>query len=477
MEIKNLNERYRFNSKKIKELENSLKNNYNKTIKEKILKLEKEQLYIMKSLRKSMYNNFSLEEINSINNPNEIVIEKEEASKLISDIEPEVKIEYKNNITETLDDVINTLKSDNKIEVLDNINGEENKVENLNHDDDETIVLKTNSDDDETIMLKSNVNLDNVKIVFDGHYKVVYNDGDNFFEEKINQTVLDYDLNENTTVYNLSIIKLLEDFDEKYNTNLKHRYMINDIDVIYDFRKIKKANSNIKKVKKLAKQEAKDRMNIKVKDNSFKDKIKKGAYAVATLAMVGLGLFGINKKINNNSNEKTPKEEISVSKEYGYRIMNEMTTESKKNIIEEIALKEEKEKTIKTAYFKEEKQEDTKENENETQLKIGNTVEFDNVNLYYASTDEMPTGDTSYLTNYRYKACLISVVYQNQVMNLVYNDSVSLDELYKICSEKYGEDFKISINFDLVDENNEIITKNVGWVNYNDAKDAKLVLK
>ena len=113
----------------------------------------------------------------------------------------------------------------------------------------------------------------------------------------------------------------------------------------------------------------------------------------------------------------------------------------------------------------------------EESLKIGDTVTFNNVDLYYASTDEEANGNTSDLTDYKYKATAISVVHDNQVMNLVYNDSISLDELDKVCKNKYGDDYKISINFDLVDDEDNVITESVGWVNCDDAKAAKLVLK
>ena len=79
--------------------------------------------------------------------------------------------------------------------------------------------------------------------------------------------------------------------------------------------------------------------------------------------------------------------------------------------------------------------------------------------------------------DYQYKATMISVVYKNQVMELVYNDSINLDELNKICKEKYGDDVKISVNFDLVDTDGNVVTKYVGWVNGEDTQNAVKVLK
>ena len=62
-------------------------------------------------------------------------------------------------------------------------------------------------------------------------------------------------------------------------------------------------------------------------------------------------------------------------------------------------------------------------------------------------------------------------------MQLVYNDSIDIDELEKICKEKYGDDVKISINFDLVDEDGNVVTEHVGWVNSSDVLSKGKVLK
>ena len=59
---------------------------------------------------------------------------------------------------------------------------------------------------------------------------------------------------------------------------------------------------------------------------------------------------------------------------------------------------------------------------------------------------------------------MIAVVYDNQVMRLVNNNSIDVDALQSICKEKYGDNFKIFVNPKELDPNGNLVTENVGWI-------------
>lgn len=88
----------------------------------------------------------------------------------------------------------------------------------------------------------------------------------------------------------------------------------------------------------------------------------------------------------------------------------------------------------------------------------------DTVSLYYASTDINPNGNTSYLESDNYKIGLVSIVYEGQVVEYVDSSDVSVKDLIEECKEKYGDSIQVFDNLDLVDDNGDIITKQVGWV-------------
>ena len=437
-----LRDKYEVNLGVIEKLKNlipSASDNYKKVIIESIEKVKEENNEIIKKIKTIHYNNLSKKDFNILmrndrpskkfeepkkstaieipENKKEIVIEKEDAEKLVSDVEEkeeEVKIIIEPKVEKKIEDITEELKKER-------IPSEK---------------------------------LRDAKIVFDGTYKLI------------------------NTVYNFNIIKLLKDFDMENSTNLYNRYMENKMSVEYNFDKTNVKNYNeklIKKVKEIAKRENKTFDNVTVIDNSRKFKFRKGLVVAAAVGLAVLGSFGLKKiKKNADTSASTINNTVQESVIENTEEVTESTTEK---VTEETKI--EKEEVVVTTSINDDVIEEEKEEiKEDNSLKIGDTYSFESTDLYYASTDETPRGNTKYINgNYEYKATMISVVYKNQVMELVYQDSINLDELNKICKEKYGDDVKISVNFDLVDTDGNVVTKYVGWVNGEDTQAAVKVLK
>ena len=429
-------------------LEKNENGNYDEFSKETIIsaikEIEKEQEFYINQIRKNMYSKYK-KKMNSfrknaliqpefIDNGDEIIIQANSIDEYVSDVE-------ENN-------------------------------EDIFKDDAPTEILT--SDDAETEVLKSNIiEFKDAKIVFDGSYKLIY-DGGKEFVEPISDILLEYNSNSKESSNNVNIVRMLEKFDEINNSNLCERYKNNDIEVCYDLKKLSKTKEDkilAKNIEKIAKKEAKTNNKVIINKENKLNRIKAGITATiaASLLLIGglqIGKLSKNKTVddfNNTYTESTTEEkqeETTVSNvEVDTREYENLTTDKETEVKE-----------------KEEIQEEAILEPEETDIKIGDTIELENTDLYYSSTDQSPKGNTNKLKGYNYKATTISVVYENKVMELVYNDSISLSELEKVCKEKYGEDVKISVNFDVVDTEGNVVSNYVGWVNSSDVKIKSKVL-
>ncbi len=448
----NFRSRYMDNIEVIKKLnrlfESTSDYEQKKLAKEAIKKVEDEQVELHKKIRKEIYKTFSKKDINNF--------KSQKKEKIVVNKEDEIVI--------SKDDVIIT-----KVE-------EDNQpLKVINITEKKPIKKEIIENDDKTEELKEKVpqsKLKDAKVVFDGKYKLIYDKGTKVYEKDINDTLLEHNIEEEQSSFNFNIIKLLKDFDEENGTRLYYKYMVNDMDVIYDFSKIDNSydKKQIKKVRKIASREAKLFNNVTVKNNRMK-KFRKG---LATIAAAGLLFLGGVHAVNNFSKNALDNDRTTVANAGQTDAAIETITESTEastevSKVEELTKEVKKETKPEMDSIDEEKATSKEEPKDKNSLKIGDKYELDSTDLYYASTDEEARGNTKYINgNYSYKASIISVVYKNQVMELVYNDSIDLEALSSICKEKYGDDVKISINFDLVDENNNIVTKHVGWVNSND---------
>ncbi len=424
MNINDLRIKYKKNALKIKKIELLGNNSNNK----ELARLKREQNEISKSIRQNLYKNVTKSDIRNIKET------------------PKININKNNEIVVNKEKVII-----NKTEV---IKDEPPKIIN--------IIGKDNNDDDITEVLKkeliSESELDDAKVIFDGKYKLIYNKGKGYYEEELNEILFQHNLEVGNVDFNFNISKLLKDFDNKNNTNLNKRYKDNALVVEYDLNKLKKKDKKyLKQMRKIAKMEAKHNDNVIIKDDRSL-RFKTGLACVAAAGLLLLGGMGI-KNLNKNSSTNSSNQNIYTTESSTNIEISTIKEDS--NILKKVAKERYTRKTIK----KNNNEIVTNNESNDESLKIGDACTLDKIDLYYASTDDKPVGNTKYIVgNYFYKASIISVVYKNQVMNLYYNNSININELEKICKEKYGDDVKISINFDLVDENGNVVIEHVGWV-------------
>lgn len=429
---------------KLKKMLETCDNESKKIVQSSIELVEKEQQLLVKNLRKRMYQNLTKKEKN-----------------IFKDKEP-VLDENENIVYDITDVKITDAKEDTHLKVI-NITGEED-----NKDNDITEVLKKEKDLEKE--------LENAKVVFDGSYKLIYNNGISIFEQKTNEVLLDLSLDDPSVSHNFNITILLKNFDYENGTHINDLYMKDEIPVYYNFSKLEKNYDKkiAKKTKKMAKREKKyNNDNVRLYDNRFK-KIKNKLAVAATLGVMAIG--GIFGALSKNKIEEDTSIRNSVVSQAGetdasYEKIKLVGTP----VIEEIPeLDLEKEKV---QPIKDTKTEQTTETKEES-IKIGDTYSLDSVDLYTASTDVKPTGNTDHVgVNYSYKAKYVSVVHDNKVMNLVYNDSINLDELHSICEEKYGDNFEMFINFDVIDKDNNVVSKNVGWAKEDQVLSKGKVLK
>ena len=452
-----LRKKYFENNSKIKKFEKLLDNiSSNKfLIKKSISDIEKNQNELSKEIRKNIYKSFESKDIEDKQN-NELEIKVEYS---VTDVEEKKNLNF---IDETPTEVLK-FKSNNS----------NNELSQTNYDD-KTDVLKT-KDDDKTDVLKSNNR--NFKVLFDGKYKLMDEYNNVVCEKNINNILLDHNYSQNMPSFNFDIINFLEE----YNPNLKRKYITSNISITYDFTKVKITKENaesIRKLKKIAKLESKAFKNVSYKDNSVKKIISRGLIIASAIGILLGGKSVIknsnisNSKTNNSYSTTTideNEEDLNINKINNTK--KEITTQEKTT--ESAVIKENKDNDIvsskntatdnKTEVKTENKIDEEVKDES---IKIGDVVYLNSVDLYYASTDDAPNGNTEHLGDkLQYKVNMISIVYKNQVIDRIYDNSVDIYKLSESCKEKYGEDVKVCFNSDPIDKDGNIISKNVGWVN------------
>ena len=416
-----------------------------KIVQSSIELVEKEQKLLVKKLRTNMYQN---------------VTKKEKA--LFKDKEP-VLDEDENVVYDISDVKISDVKEDTHLKVI-NITGEEDKK-----NDDVTEVLKKEVVNEEE--------LKDAKIVFDGTYKLIYNNGNSTYEQKTNEVLLDLSLDDKDIYHNFNITNLLKNFDSENNTHLNGLYIANQIPVVYNFSKLdRKYDKKIaKKTKRMAKREKKNNNNVSVFNNSFK-KIKTRIALAASIGIMSLGgLLGSLSKSRLNDKDNSVSQ--GIVSEAGVTDASYEAVEIKGTpVIEEIPELDLEKDDVPVV---DNTMNETVEEPKEESIKIGDTYELNDVDLYRASTDEAPLGDTEYAqyTKSIFEINLIAVVYNNQVMRLVNNDSLDIDALETICKEKYGDDFKIFVNPNELDKDGNLVTENVGWIPLEQVQNKGKVLK
>lgn len=488
MNTQTLRTRYFDNVEIIKKLKESLNSSENKElVLDCIKEVEKEQKFLAKKLRTNVYKNVSkknIEQLKKLRSKKETLIkEKKEKERLLLESDTnkvEKEIVYENDNLNVIVSKPEEKKEEKIIVVEPRVTKETPNV------DAKEIAKIFGCDDEETEVLKrprvSLKELEDAKLVYDGKFKIVYDSGRKIYEHPVNEELLNANLTNPKEAFNLNFDQLLKDFDKEHGTRLHSKFMLSDIKVEYDFTKVSKFDKKyVNKVKKLARKESKTFINVKVKDNRFK-KFKTGLTAVAAAALLIVGSVNLHKL--SNKNNQTEAHSYTTVTDAGATDAEEIlmasdttTKEVKKDTVkEETKQEEKKEDTVKETKKEEVKEEKVEETES---LKVGDTYKLDGVDLYYASTDEAPSGDTEYAkyTNSIYEINLIAVVYNNQVMRLVDNDSLDINALESICKEKYGDSFKIFVNPNELDKDGNLVTKNVGWIPLEQLQSKGKVLK
>lgn len=437
--IKKSRDRYISNSDVIDELKKMLSEctgEKRELVKSSLDLVMKEQEDLIKQQRTNMYRLAAMDNVASLMN--------------------KTKVDKNNNVVYDKSDVtITEVKEDTHVKVI-NITGEEDKKA-----DDVTEVLKK-----ETV---SEEQLKDAKIVFDGKYKLVYNDGKGVYEKKSNDLLLDLSLEKKKNTQNSVISNMLINFDLDNNTNLKEKYASGLLDVNYYFDKANKEldKDTIRKTKKIAKKEARNFDRVKIFDNSFK-KVRTGIAFVATAALMVIGSTGISKLFNKNKTTDSYNSIETVcnagESDATYEAVR-LENSSMITSIPDLDLEKSKEETVELTEKVNDEENKTVEIKEEESTKIGSLYSFDSLDLYRASTDSEPVGNTINIQkDHEYIPTLLSVVYKNQViMKLSWSDSMDIDYLENTCKEKYGNDINIFINFNELDKEGNLVTENIGW--------------
>ena len=381
---------------------------------------------------------------NPIINDKEIIIETNIVNKYVSDI-VETKIEPK-------------AKSRNVATVLDSLRARRNKIKEFT----------------------------GAKVVFDGVYKIIY-EGQTIFSEPIDDVLLDYNYSESNAKNNINIIRMLERFDEKNNSNLCNKYRNGELKVYYDllqYARVQDDKSITKQITKIAKKEAKNNNNVTVyRENKF-NKFKIGVSAIAAAALVALGSFSLANKLGKNKtvansrnasieymadNDVEELSTVSNTSEAITEATTQMTTESTTEITTEAiaeAITEAAETKVEPVIEVKEEVESQPiiEENNEFDLKIGDTLSLGDVDLYYTSTDEVAVGNASYLDGYTLQVSLFSVVYKGECIAVISDSSKTSAELEKEYKEKYGDDIEIKVNGAAINPEGNVYANYLGWI-------------
>ena len=321
------------------------------------------------------------------------------------------------------------------------------------------------------------------QIVFDGEYKLVYNNGNKVYTKR-----LDTQLLEKKEELDYNIYSLLSSVDSQNGTTLFKKYKNNELNVTYDLSNVRCMNrKSVRSLKKLAKASSEKNDNVRLV--GFKKRTLKGVLATATVAaMIGLSTLGITNMFKKSNKSDATKSTYTVSNEVDYNDVEAKTNiaqmddtivkdtdkiidnaqESVKTKLEnEKAIIEDSEKVIiRTQENIKANMEEERNNNEFLGLEIGSTMELPDMDLYYSSTSENPVGNTKNLSapTGMYKIDLISIVYKGRCLEVMSNQGDHLDDLKSYVEDKYGEDVKISVNLDVVNEDGKTIYKNVGWV-------------
>ena len=340
---------------------------------------------------------------------------------------------------------------------------------------------------------KNNKEFLDAKVIFDGVYKLVYSNGTKVITKRLDKQLLDKN---SDFAFDYNICDFLRTIDDEKGTNLYKKYRYGELTVIYDFNSCKKLDrKSLKQIKKLSKETSERNENVSV--NKFKRRTLKGVLTTASIAaMVGLSTLGITNLFRKSNKSDVTQNTYSVSNEINTNDIEKSIEEETKNVVnnaiisdtdnhivrvqdnvklkvnEDLIVKETEntvvkvQDNVKTKVNEKNKDEEENNNNEFYGLQIGSTMELPDMDLYYSSTATQAVGNAKYLRAHTgiYKIDLISIVYKGRCLEVIKNQGDNLDLLKEYVKETYGDDVKISVNLDVVNEEGKTIYKNVGWV-------------
>lgn len=440
MTITEIRTRYQDNIMVIDKLENLYKESKysDKTIKESIDIVKNEQDLLYKKIKSHVYKSLSKKNMAFLMNS---------SSKTKEETDNEILLD-KDSVTVT--DVEESKKDAENIKVI-------NIVEKK-PDEKEQLAINVKQEKDNIVK-----DFKDVRIVVDGDYKLLDKNGNVLYMEKSNNLLLDISASDKQNVHNYIITGMLRKIDFENGTKLLDEYYNGTMRVFYDIDKFNKSYSKntLKNTLKVAKKEYKSGKNVKIKDNRFKKlKLGLGTIAAAGLMIAGsLGLSKITSKTKSAAKDNTGIESLynAGPSDASY----EAVKLEKSSMITEVP-NIELEKAVVTNETLSEPVEIV-ENEETKTIQIGDTFILDSVDLYSSSTDVNPSGNTSHIEDSIYEVGLVSIVYDNNVIKVIDNNSVDLDQLRTELEKKYGDSIEFKYNLNQLNEDREKVTDQVGW--------------
>lgn len=299
-----------------------------------------------------------------------------------------------------------------------------------------------------------------------------------------------YGENINLDDLDLNVAKAFEKFDKSYNTNIENKYVKSTFNgkIVYDFRKFKRANKNIvnndflnskqkRKLKNIAKNYTKkfDNCDIIQFSNKKAAMLLGGALVMGAAATAGVTAVKSNEDKKNvveyvdGMPVDSDEEDIIYYDDNGNEILKDSTSSSTTEIETHDNIKNEQ-VTGESDFDNPDKKEIIDEDEHK-EFRVGTIIDakdMENIDLYRESTSPEPVGNTERWNFGGYMVDAIAITDGNTIINVVRDNKLSVEDLIKECENSYGPGFNVSLHFEGLDENGNIINEKLGWVRYDD---------
>ncbi len=487
---------YKSNIEILKFKEKELANNFSNGLNEEIKKLKQRQEYLINEIERLKFKvnqkNERIRKFKELHEAKEPVNKNIEPKNDNKNIEPkndnnniELKItdEKLHNAVEKRKDKIRQLeiRKKNLEEIEESLS---KTVELPKIDPDEEITVELPKKTVEEIKEKSkNEQVVESKAVSD--IKIIYTAKNGIYtinalvnnEYKTATCLISKDLINSNSEKDTNFIPLFEIFDKENNTNLKQKFSDDKLEytAIYDLRGASSLHRSIlrskdkKEQKKFAKKQSLEKANVDYISNFSK---KKAAILLGTTLVGSAALYGIGKNMSFDNGNKEVIEATTEKSTDDLDLYNneKITTFETKQTTEEIEKNDEKDFII-TDYGEDKSVE---EEPDFVDYKIGDIVDLENVDLYYASdSDEIisNTEDPVFKDCENYQLTMMSVVRNGKSVKS-YVKNASLRQLKEEYKKIFGDDnFEIRINATGLDKEHNMVLRNIGWFDDDNLED------